>query len=41
VLRAAVMGALQNLQRNGTYDKLLAKYKLQSTSMPIGLNQGK
>lgn len=41
VLRAAVMGALQNLQRNGTYDKLLAKYKLQSSSMPIGLNQGK
>jgi polar amino acid transport system substrate-binding protein len=41
VLRAAVMTALQNLQRNGTYDKLLAKYKLQSSSMPAALNQGK
>jgi len=41
VLRAAVLGALQTLQRNGTYDKLLAKYKLQSSSMPAALNQGK
>jgi len=41
VLRAAVLGALQNLQRNGTYDKLLAKYKLQSSSMPVAVNQGK
>jgi polar amino acid transport system substrate-binding protein len=41
VLRAAVLTALQNLQRNGTYDKLLAKYKLQDTRMPVALNQAK
>jgi polar amino acid transport system substrate-binding protein len=41
VLRAAILGALQNLQRNGVYDKLLAKYKLQSAAMPVAVNQGK
>lgn len=41
VLRDAVLTALQNLQRNGSYDKLLAKYKLQSSAMPVALNQGK
>ena len=41
VLRNAVMTALQNLQRNGIYDQLLAKYKLQASHMPVALNQGK
>jgi polar amino acid transport system substrate-binding protein len=40
-LRDAVLDALKRLQANGTYDKLLAKYKLQGSAMPAALNQGK
>lgn len=40
-LRDAVLEALKRLQANGTYDKLLAKYKLQGSAMPAALNQGK
>lgn len=40
-LRDAVLDALKSLQADGTYDKLLAKYKLQATAMPVGLNVAK
>jgi len=41
-LRDAIKGALERLQKNGAYDKLLAKYSLQSSRYtPIAINQGK
>lgn len=41
-LRDAVKGALDRLQKNGTYDKIAAKYGLQGNKLsPIGVNQGK
>jgi len=41
-LRDAVKGALERLQRNGTYDNVAAKYGLQGNKLtPIGVNQGK
>lgn len=40
-LRDAVLAALQNLQKTGAYDALLAKYGLQSNMLkPASLNQG-
>ncbi|MEO8303147.1 MAG: ABC transporter substrate-binding protein [Betaproteobacteria bacterium] len=41
-LRDAVKGALDRLHKNGTYDKIAAKYGLQGNKLsPIGVNQGK
>jgi len=40
-LRDAVLQALKTLQSNGTYDKILAKYGLQSTTLPAAVNQAK
>jgi polar amino acid transport system substrate-binding protein len=41
-LRDAVKGALERLQKNGTYDRIAAKYGLQGNKLsPIGVNQGK
>ncbi|WP_454691918.1 ABC transporter substrate-binding protein [Achromobacter aloeverae] len=40
-LRDAVLRALEALQADGTYDRILAKYKLQATAARPGLNQGK
>jgi polar amino acid transport system substrate-binding protein len=41
-LRDAVKDALQRLQTNGTYDKLLAKYGLEVNKWsPVTVNQGK
>ena len=41
-LRDAVKGALERLQKNGTYDQISAKYGLQANKLtPIAVNQGK
>ena len=41
-LRDAVKGALERLQKNGTYDQIAAKYGLGGNKLsPIGINQGK
>jgi polar amino acid transport system substrate-binding protein len=41
-LRDAVKGALERLQKNGTYDQIAAKYGLTGNKLsPIGINQGK
>ena len=41
-LRDAVKAAMERLQKNGTYDKLLEKYGLQANKLsPIVINQGK
>jgi polar amino acid transport system substrate-binding protein len=41
-LRDAVKGALDRLQKNGTYDKIAAKYGLAGNKLsPIAINQGK
>jgi polar amino acid transport system substrate-binding protein len=41
-LRDAVKGALERLQKNGTYDQITAKYGLQANKLtPIVVNQGK
>lgn len=41
-VRDAVKGALERLQKNGTYDQIAAKYGLQGNKLtPIGVNQGK
>ena len=41
-LRDAVKGALERLQKNGTYDQIAAKYGLAGNKLsPIGVNQGK
>ena len=41
-LRDAVKGALERLQKNGTYDHIAAKYGLAGNKLsPIGINQGK
>jgi len=41
-LRDAVKGALERLQKNGTYDQIAAKYGLAGNKLsPIGINQGK
>jgi polar amino acid transport system substrate-binding protein len=40
-LRDAVNAALERLQRNGTYDQLLAKHGLQANKWSATLNQGK
>ena len=41
-LRDAVKGALERLQKNGTYDQIAAKYGLADNKLsPIGINQGK
>jgi len=41
-LRDAVKGALERLQKNGTYDQIAAKYGLAGNKLsPIAINQGK
>jgi polar amino acid transport system substrate-binding protein len=41
-LRDAVKGALERLQKNGTYDQIAAKYGLSGNKLsPIAINQGK
>jgi len=41
-LRDAVKGALERLQKNGTYDRIAAKYGLSDNKLsPIAINQGK
>ena len=41
-VRDAVKGALDRLQKNGTYDQIAAKYGLSGNKLtPIGVNQGK
>jgi len=41
-LRDAVKGALERLQKNGTYDQIAAKYGLAGNKFsPIAINQGK
>ncbi len=41
-LRDAVKGALDRLQKSGTYDQIAAKYGLAGNKLsPIGVNQGK
>ncbi|MCE5244572.1 MAG: ABC transporter substrate-binding protein [Syntrophobacteraceae bacterium] len=41
-LRDAVKAAIERLQKNGTYDRLLEKYGLQANKLsPIVVNQGK
>jgi polar amino acid transport system substrate-binding protein len=41
-LRDAVKGALDRLQKNGTYDQIAAKYGLQGNKLsPVAVNQGK
>ena len=40
-LRDAVKEALDRLQSKGIYDQLLAKYGLQGSKTPAGVNQGK
>ena len=41
-VRDAIKGALERLQKNGTYDQIAAKYGLVGNKLtPIGLNQGK
>ena len=41
-LRDAVKGALDRLQANGTYDKLIEKYGLANNAVkPVSINQGK
>ncbi len=39
-LRDAVLAALQNLQRKGDYDALLAKYEMKALAWPASLNRG-
>jgi polar amino acid transport system substrate-binding protein len=41
-LRDAIKGAIERLQKNGTYDQIAAKYGLQGNKLaPIAVNQGK
>jgi polar amino acid transport system substrate-binding protein len=41
-LRDAIKGALERLQKNGTYDRIAAKYGLSDNKLsPIAINQGK
>jgi polar amino acid transport system substrate-binding protein len=39
-LRDAVKAAVEKLQADGTYDRILAKYGLQANTLPVALNQG-